>query len=228
MTAAELLQDENTFTTCILALLIDKYEVEFLTWDPITVNLQIAEDFGIEPDEALLDKINAGSCLFTSNLFQISLPVFLNVCNVLNLGVATSEMFLPADLDDVYWGITESKLLLGDVDEETPFSHDVGRYVGLLLSQEGVYEVPPLLSFAEIDEKQMGNMADNLTEQDPVMYKAFWTRQQDSKDQFEEVNQQKLHTLLLQLRELPLKQLNMDWINKNLAKLDVRMRTTAT
>ena len=227
MTAAEWLQDENTFTTCVLALLMDKYEAEFLTWDPITINLQITEDFGVQPTDILLDKINAGSCLFTSNLFQISLPVFLNVCNVLNLGVATSEMFLPADLDDVYWGITESKLLLGDEDEETPFSHDVGRYVGLLLAQEGLYEIPPLLSFAEIDEEQMGNLADNLTEQDPVMAKAFWTRQQDEKDQFEEVNQQKLNQLLLQLSDLPIKQLNKAWVDKNLAKLDLRQRAVA-
>jgi hypothetical protein len=195
----EILQDDKTFTTVILTILMDKYGTDFLYWDPVTVGLEIKSDFGFIPDRPLLDKIQAGTSILINDLFFKSLETFNTICNVLNIGVFSSELFMPATLDDCMWGCTEAKLMLGE-DYTNKFSHDIAGYIGLLLSNEGIYTPPQIVNFAEYPT------ADNVEDiafTDEVMYKVFWDRQNEAKEEADRILKNRLVTLLKQLEELP-------------------------
>ena len=212
--AAEWLESEQTFTTVIMAILLDQYGAEYLDWDPLTVTLQVRDDFGLEPTDALTDRINAGSALFKSNLFHLSLEAFSSICNVLNFGVTSSMVMLPADVDDILWCVTEARLLEGELYKETPFSHNISRFVGFQLSQEGIENPPMVLEFAEFDEIEQENLYENMSTADPVMAKLFWADQQGVKEKLQEMNRRKLGALFDQLHKVPLRSKDTDWIGQ--------------
>jgi hypothetical protein len=219
-TPAEWLTDSTTFTTSILALLADHFGgMEFANWDPLTVNLQISEDFHIDTPQFLLDRINAGSCLFTSPLFHRSLEAFSQMCNVFNFGAISSEVMVPADLDDVLWGVTEAMLLEGEQFDEEGFSHNIARYVGVLLMEEGIQQPPSVLRFAEYDEYVEANLAANLETSDATFAKVYWENQQADKDNLEIYNQQQLLRLLEQLMVLPIRDIRKEEFEGKIDKL---------
>jgi hypothetical protein len=200
-TLTEILQDEQTFTTVILTVLIDKYGTDMLYWDPVTVGLEIKRDFGFTPDRPLMDKIQAGSLVLINDLFFKSLETFNNLCNVLNIGVFSTDLFIPASLDDCMWGCTEVKLMLGD-DYKAEFSHDISNYVGVLLSNEGIYTPPEILKFSEYTTEMQ--FSDDILAEDEVMYKVFWDRQKEAKKEAEDLLKNRLLALMRQLEELPI------------------------
>jgi len=224
---ADWLTDPTTFTTSILALLADHFGgMEFVNWDPLTVNLQISDDFHITPPQFLLDRVNAGSSIFTSPLFHRSLEAFSQICNVLNFGVVSSKVMVPADLDDVLWGVTEAMLLEGDMFKEEGFSHNIARYVGVLLMEAGIRETPSVLAFAEYDEYEEANLEENLSSADPVFAKLYWEDQQHTKDTLEVYNQQQLLRLLEQLAVLPIKDAQKELFEAKITKIKSQLEKT--
>jgi hypothetical protein len=199
------LSDESIFTTSVMSILIDRFGPEVLEWDPITVNLEITREFGVEPEEFLLDRAHAGAALLTSNLFHLSLESFSAICNTLNFGVVASETLIPASLDDILWGVTEARLIEGRMFDETPFSHNIARYVGVVLSNEGVTEPPSMLKFAELPEREQENRDANLLTDDPSMFSANWKNREEAKTNMDSGVRRRLRMLVSQLQELPLK-----------------------
>jgi hypothetical protein len=213
----EILFDEQTYTTVVMTILISKYGTEFLEWDPVTVGLSIKDDFGKVPPRYLMDKIQAGSALLTSDLYFKSLETFSALNDVLNLSLFDASTFVPASLDDCLWGCTEAKLMLGE-DYTNDYSHDIAGYVGLLLAEEGIYTAPSVLAFAEYpNEESLTDQNDVF--QDEVMYKAFWEGQHETRQQLDKDMQLKLITLFTQLKELPVKDIDKEFVEGFLTRL---------
>lgn len=214
--ASEWLQDPGLYTTSAIVLCADAWALDFLEWDPSTVEMELKTTFGIQPTAELLDKIQAGSALFTSNLFFVSLETFSMICNALNFGVTTSALMTPADLDDVLWGVTEAYALLGE-DADNKFSHNIARYVGCLLDDAGVREVPSILQFAELpDQPGSGN---SILEDDAEMAKAYYDRQQDDRQTLESANNTKIMLLFRQLAMLPIRNGSTSFIQQVFQRL---------
>jgi hypothetical protein len=215
-TAADWLKDPEIYTTSLMLLLTDAFGTEFIEWDPTTVSLEVKDAFGFEPKSSLMDRIQAGSSLFTSNLFQVSLETFNAVCNAMNFGVVASETFLPADLDDVLWAVTEARLLMGpDFDDD--FSSNIQNYVGVLLAQDGIYKAPSVLSWANIQDVE-SKVPDTLD--DVEMERAFWEEQNRDKENLEAENVYKMKQLLAQIRILPLKTGSAEFVDQILKNMD--------
>lgn len=214
-TARDWLQDPTLFSTSATVLLVDAWGIEFVDWDPATVEMELGTTFGIEPTPELLDRVSAAASLFNSNLFFLSLETFSSVCNALNFGVVSSEVFLPADLDDVLWGVSESRVLLGEIANETEFSHNVARYVGQLLAQEGIEEPPAILDFAEMDTRRRG--IDQAAFVDEVEAQVYYANQKDKKEGLESENNARLLSLFQQITRLPLRYGNVEPIKDRLA-----------
>lgn len=215
--AGDILQNPETFATSAVLLLVDRFGMECLAWDPITLGLEIKGTYGFEPSQDLLDRVNAASVLYTSNLFHLSLETFNAVCNAFNLGTVTSETFLPADLDDVLWGITEARVLTGDMFEETEFSHNIARYVGALLAESGIRKAPSVLGFAEYPEE--ASVTDEGLGDDPEAYEMYWQDQKAENDNLERINNVKLMALFQQVSALPLKNGSTDVIRQKIQEL---------
>lgn len=200
---AQIINNPEVFATTALALLFHKYEEEVFTWDPITLTMEMRGAYGREPEEEIFDRIMSAINVLTNNSFFVDLDAFLNVCNALNFGVTMSNMWVPADLDDVLWGVTEVRMLLGEDYNEEDFSHDIRRYVGFLLQQEGINKIPSVLTFAEMD----GIVEDTYESYggDAVMEKAFWDTQQEERDNLEKNNIKRLDLMMEQLSSLPIK-----------------------
>jgi len=208
MTPAEWLQGDATFTTTIMTLLTDKWGgMGFTAWDPITVQMQLRDDFDIaEPKDHLLERIGAGSSLFQSNLFFVSLPAFNSTCTTLNRDMSFSDIYVPSGLDDILWGIWEARMLLGkELWAENEFSHDIARYVGLLLVNHGFTEPPELLAFAEMDEhaaKNVADLASEISTEDTEMFEARYESIQETHDALQEHTANNMQELQQQLRDL--------------------------
>jgi hypothetical protein len=215
----EWLTDSTTFTTSLLTLLADHFDgIEFVNWDPVTISIRLQQDFKIDPPQFLVDRVNAGASLFVNPLFHRSLEAFSQICNVLNFGVVSSEVMIPADLDDVLWGCTEAMLLEGDMYKEEGFSHNIARYVGVLLETAGVRQPPSVLRFAEYDERGNDNLTANSAD-DPLFAKVYWGQQQEQKDLLEELNQRQLLNLFEQLQQLPVRGLQKQALLPKIEKL---------
>jgi len=214
-TARDWLQDPTLFSTSAIVLLVDAWGSKFFEWDPATIEMELATTFGIDPTPELLDRVNAAVSLFNSNLFYLSLETFSAVCNALNFGVVSSEVFLPADLDDVLWGVSESRVLLGEFADETEFSHNIARYVGQLLDQEGVQDPPAILGFAERDERTQGIESEAFS--DEVESQVYFTRRAEEKEGLEAENNARLLSLFQQLTRLPLRYGDVEQIKSQLS-----------
>jgi hypothetical protein len=203
-TAEDWLRDPGLFATSAMALLMDRWGSEFIEWEPPTVEMELRADFGIEPSAGLQDRIQAASALLTSNLFFLSLESFAVICQALNLGTTATDMFIPPDLDDVLWGVSEAYVLLGDTAREEKFSHNIALYVGKLLDDAGIRKPPSILSFAEYPTEQASGSIE-AAETDEVFFKSFWDAQEQERDALETENGIRLMLLFRQLASLPLK-----------------------
>ena len=221
-TIREWLEDPSLFATSAMSILMDSWGTEFIEWDPITVGLELKADFGVDATDGLQDKIQACCALFTSNLFFVSLETFNMTCDSLNFGAVTSELFVPADLDDILWGVTEARLLLGDDFDEDEFSHDIKSYTGLLLSQNGIKRPPSALRFAEFDAEEMAREDDSFD--DEVLHRAFWDAQENDKATLEADNKQQIMLLMRQLAQVPLRSGDVDFIRNRLPMVTPKQR----
>lgn len=211
---AEVLQNDDSFATTVVAILYAKYGTEFFDWDPVNLALQIKQDFGFEPDVNLKDKIQAVVTLFTTDQFFASLQAYAAISNAFSHRGQELAMFTPPDADDCAWGCLEAKLLLG-MDYTGKFTADIASYVGMQLDREGVSVSPTILQFAKPPEKpDIG--ADMY---DEIMYRAQYENQQEVTDQFETGLNNRLATLLAQLKNLPLEKLQTQFVDGLLQKL---------
>jgi len=217
-TASHWMADPQLYTTSALLLLTDAFGSEFIEWDPLTLNLELKNRYGFEPSENLLDMIQAGAALYTSNLFFISLETFAPTCNALNFGTVTSELFLPPDLDDVLWGCSEAKIILGDLYETDGFSHNISRFVGALLDEDGIYKPPGILKFAEYPDEH-DQLSHDAFEGDATGYGAWQDTQNEERDMMEKWNQRKLRALIVQMKQLPLKAGSTTFLDEALSTL---------
>lgn len=202
MTTSNLINDPTVFGTTALAILLDKFGTECLEWDPTTLSLEMKGAFGSEPEDEVFDRIMAAINMLTSNNFMVDVHAFMATCNTLNFGVTMSGLWVPADLDDVLWGVTEARLLLGDEFNEDDISHDVKRYVGVLLQQEGVKDIPRVLAFAEIDEDVTKTYEEY--DGDEIFNEVFTEDSQEEVEDLEVSNKKQLSSLMKQLSQLPI------------------------
>lgn len=212
------LLDPRTYTTSILALLKDEFGEEVLQWDPATIELELRAIGIANPPSMLMDKIHAGSALFTSNLYFVSLETFVaTVLAMTNNPTDTSSMAIP-DLDEIIWSITEARLLLGKIYEEESFGHDVARLVGKLLADEGIYAPPEILRFAEYPEAEIANLAayGRILEGEAAAIDAQvqFEQMHEASADLERVAMEKLQELFDQLRQLPLSTRNDEFFKQ--------------
>ncbi|NCU31834.1 MAG: NAD(P)H-dependent oxidoreductase subunit E [Candidatus Moranbacteria bacterium] len=173
------------------------------------------EELKVDMDDTLSDKLMAVSALLTNNLFHISFETWNNIVQVFNNDSISSDLFMPASIDDILWGCTEARILEGPEQYDAEgFSHDISIYVGTLLVQHGFTSPPSIVSFAEFNPNIIDNR-DIMLSTDEFMFKAYWDNHKNQINSLEQEIIDKTKHLLVQLKNLPLK--NSD--NKFLANL---------
>jgi hypothetical protein len=144
---AQALRDPDTYTTALLAILLEQYGTESLTWTPQTIFQELWDDFGVDLPDQNRDQLVVGINLLTSDDFYQRLPYFIQACNVL-AGSELSDAFDKADAQECAWGITEASLLVPPDNAREPFAPAIQQYLRHVLEEAGLRRLPP--TFAEL------------------------------------------------------------------------------
>ena len=204
-TVQEALADPALYCTSVAAILTDNFDTEWMSWEPETLELELKTLGRAQPADFLMDKALAVSVLLTTNLFHVSFEAWTNLCQVFNFDRASTDLFVPASIDDVLWGCTEARILEGPEEfDNDGFSHDIARYGGTLLSQHGMTRPPSVLNFAEYNEAELDERDLSLAS-DEFIFKAYWDSHKGLIEEAEQDTISKTRELLEQVRGLPLK-----------------------
>ena len=205
------LGDEDAFATSLLTIVLDTYGTAVLEWEPDTLWMGIAEDFGVTLPAVNRDKIQALLLVLTTNQPLVSVEAFNYVCNVLSGTEANFRSWDPLSPEEALWGIYEMMLHIGidRAPKEPPpeFSHEIRRYLGVILRDEGMFDPPDLLQIAEFDTaNDIEQWAD-----EPEMYNAFFDKSRTDRARLLEGLGHRLLALLREMNDLPLEFRNADW-----------------
>jgi hypothetical protein len=202
----QVLEDPNSFGTCLLALFLDSYGTEAFEWEPETIRLQLKDDFGATLPLMNHDKLWGLIVAMTTNQFQLSQEIFAETCRALNGDEADFGVFSPADPEDLAWGVAE--VVYNDPPDpalgNAEFSHEVARYTGLVLYNNGILEPPKFLQFAEYPRENPVLDLETAFVDDPDMFEAARQKQVTAKVGLEAYVQERMKQLWQQLQELPL------------------------
>jgi len=214
MTIRDVFRDKGTFGTTLLIAVIDAYGTECIEWDPEALRKEILDDYQVDLSASTMDRIMAAMSVLASDMFFVSLEAFNNTCEALNFGPVDGDRFIPCELDDIMWGCTEVRLLLGSQEyDEADWSHDVRRYTAAQLSMEGVTKAPDILTFAEFDSEELDNK-DTLLATDQLMASTYQGRQQTVLKELNDEAIGNLQQLLRQVASLKLEHGKTDQVQK--------------
>jgi hypothetical protein len=194
-----LLADPDTFTTVLLAIVLDKYGTDALKWAPQTIVMELHDDFHVQVPQANIDQIVVGLNLMTSDDFYARLPKFVQICNVL-AGAELSESFDKADAWECAWGVTEAALLWPAANEREPFSVEIQHYIGHVLDEAGIKNPPGVLRSAF--RKQQAHNLEGITTDDGA-FAAEYGVDTSGQQRIEEMLSDNLSRLLQQLATMP-------------------------
>lgn len=123
-----------------LKTICDKqYGEEWYDWDPVTVVMELKEDFHADASETAVNRLSAVQVLMTTGRFYQELDVFLSICNTLSSGSPSFEFFDPVTVPEAAWAVVE----IGLMREPVPFSYSVRKYIKVILEQDGLLDDPP-------------------------------------------------------------------------------------
>jgi len=166
--AVEIFTRQST-ATALLSAFAQQYGVAAVAgtdderWDPRTVGLELAQDFGRVPPENL-DKLMTAAEVLTSDSFERSLSDFIRVCNTLS-DSPTDGDFDPAEPYEMAWAILEVGLIRGR--QVTEYHEEIRGYVRHMLLEAGLATVPEefvtVLSEKSLDNSNLSPTIDPET-----------------------------------------------------------------
>ena len=199
MTKHDLWHSKEGFGTSLLIACIDDWGTECVSWEPETLEMTIREKYG-DVDEDSLQRLYAAISVMTSDMFMVDVSALCMICTVLDFERGADDMFEPAGLDEVMWGLTEARMILGGLDDRK-FSDEVRIYIGKLMDEEGLTKAPKTLEFAT---PKKGGPSPEVFADLPELSQMFEEDQEVSKEALDEAAITKLNRLLDQINSLKL------------------------
>ena len=138
-----LLESTETIATVIHAILRKQYGDDVYDWDPLTVAMEVRDDFSAEISSESLDRWSAIQVSLTTDAFFNQLDAFMGICNTLADGEPFFQIFDPVTTEEAEWGITEISLNR----ELLPFSYPIKYYLKQIIKADGFTpeDAPPAI-----------------------------------------------------------------------------------
>jgi len=184
------LESPETFSTVLYALLNEKYEDQWLYWDPTTIYMELRDDFDADPASEVMDRISCLQVIMTSGEFFNNTQAFLAICNTLVSGAPAFNVFDPVDVAEASWAIAEVSFLR----EFLPFNYGIAKYLRTILESEGYGDDYPDI-FDEVFAKKP-NKANEVRDE------ALKSLRDKSRDEIAEFIHEQLHDMVYQFHEL--------------------------
>ena len=196
--ASTALASPELFGTSAAAIMIDAHGAQCVNWEPESLEMS-ARSMCRDLDPGVMDRLNAAMAVLGSDVPHWDVVAFGNTVKCLNFDKVDTSTYVPPELDDCAWGCTEMRLLEGPEDyKKEGFISDIRVFVGGLLLQNGITDVPKALSFADISESRLLNRDDNLGS-DSVMFESYWSEQRDKNKEIKELIRSNMVELINQL-----------------------------
>lgn len=140
----EMWENPEADATVLNAMVLSKYGEEALDWDPITIQMEIQDDFGVTPASEVMDKICAMQIVMGTGDFFGRVDAFRNVVNTIANGQPFFQTFTPLQAEEIALAIAT----VGMNRDIMPFAPAVQTLVKLSLKGDGYSEeqFPPILS----------------------------------------------------------------------------------
>ncbi len=201
-----LFRNPSTPASVLLFLLIDTDGLEFLNWEPETLDREIWSEWKVTPPQDNKDKIWALVTVMTTNLFYQDLNCFIHVCNALADNGADFSSWDPASVSDMAWAIAEVSLIDPPDEKDTSyqFSPEIVAYMSAELDREGFSKPPRILAryVKPIEDEARLN---DVLEGDGIEYRTYWVDQENKRIDVDRYVGEKLLVLLKTLSTLPLR-----------------------
>ncbi|MBQ3342389.1 MAG: hypothetical protein IJG84_10870 [Kiritimatiellae bacterium] len=140
----EMWENPEADATVLNAMVLSKYGEEALDWDPLTIQMEIQDDFGVSPASEVMDKICAMQIVMGTGDFFGRVDAFRNVVNTIANGQPFFQTFTPLQAEEIAIAIAT----VGMNRDMIPFAPAVQELVRLSLNGDGYSEeqFPPILS----------------------------------------------------------------------------------
>lgn len=106
-----LLKSGYIYCATVDALLQSQYGEQCYAWDPTTLWLEMKDDFGVEVDTDIMDKVGAAQVIMTSDAFFKRVDGFSNIANTLGGGDPGFQMMDPVTTEEAVWAIVEVAIM---------------------------------------------------------------------------------------------------------------------
>ncbi len=193
--------ERETYATVLLAILLKSYGAEVLDWDPLTVESQVADDFGTHMPQIVYDQLMALMTAMNTDVVYRSVEVFDQTVNAFCRVGRDADQDIPAS-EEVAWTVFE--LTANDPDPynqgpdgEMPFGPDIALYCGVVLADDGIKRPPKTLAFASLPSwapKELSN--------DPVAFAGAFQSQQASAEDIDRIVEKNFRQLVSHLQEI--------------------------
>lgn len=159
----EMWENPEADATVLNAMVLSKYGEEALDWDPITVQMEIQDDFGVTPASECMDKICAMQIVMGTGDFFQRVDAFRNIVNTIANGQPFFQTFTPLQAEEIAIAVAT----VGMNRDMIPFAPAVQELVRLSLVGDGYSDeqFPQILSFVfdrKPDEKRVREQIKDL------------------------------------------------------------------
>ena len=140
----EMWENPEADATVLNAMVLSKYGEDALEWDPITIQMEIQDDFGVTPASECMDKICAMQIVMGTGDFFQRVDAFRNIVNTIANGQPFFQTFTPLQAEEIALAIAT----VGMNRDMIPFAPAVQELVRLSLKGDGYSEeqFPPIMS----------------------------------------------------------------------------------
>lgn len=167
----EMWENPEADATVLNAMILSQYGEEALDWDPLTIQMEIQDDFGVTPASQVMDKVCAMQIVMGTGDFFNRVDAFRNVVNTIANGEPFFQTFTPLKAEEMAIALAT----VGMNRDLLPFAPAVQELVRLSIKNDGYdeEEFPPI--FASVfdrrpsDKKLRGHVRDILGRQEQVL-----------------------------------------------------------
>jgi len=219
MRAADMLRDPDTIGTPMFILILDRFTMDVLDWEPQTLRSEIQREWNVEPPQENMDKIWALIDILGTNLFNTSLEFFIHACNALSGNSADFQNYDPATVQEMCWALAEQHTV-HPLDEGEDFSSEILEYMKASLREEGFVQVPQFLKPHVGDEMAPQDAIEGVLGMDSIDFNGFWDAQVRKRIQIDEYVTDRLRRLLAETAVLPLREGDREAVEQLQARAD--------
>jgi len=140
----EMWENPEADATVLNAMVLAKYGEQALEWDPVTIQMEIQDDFGVTPAREAMDKICAMQIVMGTGDFFGRVDAFRNIVNTIANGQPFFQTFTPLQAEEIAIALAT----VGMNRDMIPFAPAVQELVRLSLKGDGYSEdeFPPILA----------------------------------------------------------------------------------